>query len=159
MAKAYEVYYQKAGTGPNYTMDHSTALYLMDPQGQFHGVIADGLTPRAGRAADLRGDERRVGRRTGRSSCALDSWTSFTIVTDIVAAHNRRGPMLYSLHEAAYNSATPIRLAARAARDFWGSPLNPASATRSGAARSTPRPTWSPTSPAATAARPGASTT
>jgi poly(3-hydroxybutyrate) depolymerase len=34
--------------------------------------------------------------------------------------------MLYSLHEAAYNSATPVRMAARAARDFWGSPLNPA---------------------------------
>jgi protein SCO1/2 len=44
-AKAYMVYYQKAGTGPNYTMDHSTALYLMAPDGQFHGVIADGLTP------------------------------------------------------------------------------------------------------------------
>jgi cytochrome oxidase Cu insertion factor (SCO1/SenC/PrrC family) len=26
-------------------MDHSTALYIMDPQGNFHGVIADGLTP------------------------------------------------------------------------------------------------------------------
>ncbi len=37
--------------------------------------------------------------------------------------------MLYSLHEAAYNSATPIRMAARAARDFWGSPLNPAGAS------------------------------
>ena len=44
-AKAYMVYYQKAGTGPNYTMDHSTALYLMDPDGRFRGVIADGLTP------------------------------------------------------------------------------------------------------------------
>jgi protein SCO1/2 len=44
-AKAYVVYYQKAGTGPDYTMDHSTALYLMDPDGRFHGVIADGLTP------------------------------------------------------------------------------------------------------------------
>ena len=44
-AKAYMVYYQKAGTGPNYTMDHSTALYLMDTEGRFHGVIADGLTP------------------------------------------------------------------------------------------------------------------
>src|SRR5215472_1303762 len=37
--------------------------------------------------------------------------------------------MLYALHEAAYHSATPIRLAARAHRDFWSSPLNPASAT------------------------------
>jgi poly(3-hydroxybutyrate) depolymerase len=40
--------------------------------------------------------------------------------------------MLYSLHEAAYNSATPVRLAARAARDFWGSPLNPASNSKWG---------------------------
>lgn len=45
VAKGYMVFYQKEGTGPNYTMDHSTALYLMDPQGKFHGVIADGLTP------------------------------------------------------------------------------------------------------------------
>ena len=45
VAKDYFVYYQKEGTGPNYTMDHSTALYLMDPSGRFHGVIADGLTP------------------------------------------------------------------------------------------------------------------
>lgn len=44
-AKAYKVFYQKAGTGRNYTVDHSTALYLMDPMGKFHGVIADGLTP------------------------------------------------------------------------------------------------------------------
>jgi protein SCO1 len=44
-AKEYVVFYQKEGSGPNYTMDHSTALYLMDPKGQFHGVIADGLTP------------------------------------------------------------------------------------------------------------------
>ena len=45
-AKDYVVYYQKEGTGPNYTMDHSTALYLMDPNGQFHGVIADQITPK-----------------------------------------------------------------------------------------------------------------
>ncbi len=45
VAKEYLVYYQKEGTGPNYTMDHSTAIYIMDPQGRFHGVIADGLTP------------------------------------------------------------------------------------------------------------------
>ena len=44
-AKQYVVYYQKDGTGPSYTMDHSTALYLMDPSGNFHGVIADGLPP------------------------------------------------------------------------------------------------------------------
>ena len=45
VAKEYVVFYQKDGTGPNYTVDHSTALYLMDPQGRFHGVIADGETP------------------------------------------------------------------------------------------------------------------
>ena len=45
VAKEYVVYYQKEGSGPGYTMDHSTALYLMDPQGHFHSVIADGLTP------------------------------------------------------------------------------------------------------------------
>ena len=33
--------------------------------------------------------------------------------------------MLYALHEAAYNAAIPLRLAADAARDFWGSPVNP----------------------------------
>ena len=45
IAKAYGVYYQKEGSGSAYSMDHSTALYLMDPRGRFHGVIADGLTP------------------------------------------------------------------------------------------------------------------
>jgi protein SCO1/2 len=45
VAKGYGVYYQKEGTGSTYTMDHSTALYVMDPQGRFRGVIADGLTP------------------------------------------------------------------------------------------------------------------
>jgi protein SCO1/2 len=45
VAKEYVVYYQKDGTGPNYTVDHSTAIYLMDPHGRFRAVIADGLTP------------------------------------------------------------------------------------------------------------------
>ena len=40
--------------------------------------------------------------------------------------------MLYAMHEAAYYGATPLRFAARAARDFWGSPLNPAQNTRLG---------------------------
>jgi poly(3-hydroxybutyrate) depolymerase len=40
--------------------------------------------------------------------------------------------MLYSLHEAAYHTATPIRLAADAAREFWGSPLNPAAGSKWG---------------------------
>src|SRR5262245_20273435 len=37
--------------------------------------------------------------------------------------------MLYALHEYAYYTASPLRLAARMARDFWGSPANPASET------------------------------
>ncbi len=38
--------------------------------------------------------------------------------------------MLYALHEASYYATTPMRMAARAARDFWGSPLNPASSSK-----------------------------
>ncbi|MBQ1543092.1 MAG: polyhydroxyalkanoate depolymerase [Caulobacteraceae bacterium] len=40
--------------------------------------------------------------------------------------------MLYAMHEAAYYATTPWRLAARAARDFWSSPINPAAETRTG---------------------------
>ena len=40
--------------------------------------------------------------------------------------------MRYSLHEAAYNSAMPLRIAAQAARDFWASPLNPAAGSKWG---------------------------
>ncbi|MGI9462509.1 MAG: SCO family protein [Aestuariivirgaceae bacterium] len=37
VAKAYRVYYKKAGdeSGNDYLMDHSSILYLMGPQGQF----------------------------------------------------------------------------------------------------------------------------
>ena len=34
--------------------------------------------------------------------------------------------MLYTFYEAGYYASTPLRLAARATRDFWSSPLNPA---------------------------------
>lgn len=40
--------------------------------------------------------------------------------------------MLYALHEYAYYTASPLRLAAQMARDFWGSPANPASETQFG---------------------------
>jgi poly(3-hydroxybutyrate) depolymerase len=40
--------------------------------------------------------------------------------------------MLYALHEAAYYASTPMRRMALAARDFWGSPLNPAADTALG---------------------------
>jgi protein SCO1/2 len=45
VAKAYYVYYRKSGEGPDYTVDHSTAAYLMDPQGRFNRVLAFGVAP------------------------------------------------------------------------------------------------------------------
>ena len=44
-AKAYRVYYKKVGDGPDYSMDHSTAVYLVDPKGRFDRVIAYNLPP------------------------------------------------------------------------------------------------------------------
>lgn len=44
-AKAYRVYYAKVGDGQGYTMDHSTAIYLMDPKGRFKTVIPYNLPP------------------------------------------------------------------------------------------------------------------
>ena len=40
--------------------------------------------------------------------------------------------MLYAMHEAAYYASTPMRMAARLARDFWNSPLNPAADSHAG---------------------------
>lgn len=40
--------------------------------------------------------------------------------------------MLYALHEYAYHTAAPLRLAAQMARDFWSHPANPASETALG---------------------------
>ncbi len=40
--------------------------------------------------------------------------------------------MLYALNELGYYAATPWRLAARAARDFWSSPANPAAGSEVG---------------------------
>ncbi|MDP2213901.1 SCO family protein [Phenylobacterium sp.] len=45
VAKSYYVYYRKSGEGPDYTIDHSTAAYLMDPQGRFNRVLAYGMSP------------------------------------------------------------------------------------------------------------------
>lgn len=44
-AKAYKVYFAKVGDGPGYTMDHSTAIYLMDKKGRFKTVIPYNLPP------------------------------------------------------------------------------------------------------------------
>jgi len=44
-AKAYHVFYQKAGDTADYTVNHSTITYLMNPRGEFTCVIRYGATP------------------------------------------------------------------------------------------------------------------
>jgi protein SCO1/2 len=44
-AKAYGVYYAKSGTGADYTVDHSAAVYLMDPHGRFDRPLAHDMAP------------------------------------------------------------------------------------------------------------------
>ena len=46
-AKAYRVYFQKAGEGEGYSVDHSTIIYLMNPQGKFDRAITEFQTPAA----------------------------------------------------------------------------------------------------------------
>ena len=41
IAKAYKVYYAKRGTGTDYTVDHASAVYLIDPKGQFRTLVSD----------------------------------------------------------------------------------------------------------------------
>ena len=44
-AKAYKVYHQKVGEGPDYTVNHAAYSYLMNPKGQFACVLPYELTP------------------------------------------------------------------------------------------------------------------
>jgi protein SCO1/2 len=44
-AKAYRVFYEKAGSGRDYLMNHSTPTYLMDPKGRFQKVLPFGIGP------------------------------------------------------------------------------------------------------------------
>jgi protein SCO1/2 len=44
-AKAYHVFYQKAGEGDDYAVAHASYSYLMTPTGRFACVIPYGLTP------------------------------------------------------------------------------------------------------------------
>jgi protein SCO1/2 len=44
-ARAYHVFYQKAGDGAGYTINHSTITYLMSPRGRFVCVIPYGAPP------------------------------------------------------------------------------------------------------------------
>ncbi len=43
--KAFKVYAGKVGEGADYTMDHSTQVLLMNPDGVFVRVLAYGMTP------------------------------------------------------------------------------------------------------------------
>ncbi|PXA85748.1 SCO family protein [Caulobacter sp. D4A] len=43
--KTYRGYYKKVGDGPDYSVDHSTAIYVIDPKGRFDRVIAYSLPP------------------------------------------------------------------------------------------------------------------
>ncbi len=45
IAKAYGVYYARSGTGADYTMDHSAAVYLMDPKGRFARPLSHDMAP------------------------------------------------------------------------------------------------------------------
>ena len=45
VAGAYHVFYQKAGEGPGYTINHSTITYLMSPRGRIVCVIPYGVAP------------------------------------------------------------------------------------------------------------------
>lgn len=45
--KAYHVYVQKVGDGPDYQVNHTTITYLMSPTGDFVCVIPYGETPQA----------------------------------------------------------------------------------------------------------------
>lgn len=44
-AKAYRVYYQKAGDGADYQVNHAAYSYLMNPKGRFACVLPYELTP------------------------------------------------------------------------------------------------------------------
>ena len=44
-AKAYRLYYQKVGDGPDYQVNHAAYSYLMNPKGRFACVLPYELTP------------------------------------------------------------------------------------------------------------------
>jgi protein SCO1 len=44
-AKAWRAYYRKRGEGADYTVDHFTSIYLMDPRGRFARLVPHGSTP------------------------------------------------------------------------------------------------------------------
>jgi protein SCO1/2 len=51
VAAAYHVYYSRHGQGPGYSVDHTSIIYLMDPEGRFVGPVSPG--PPAGMASQI----------------------------------------------------------------------------------------------------------
>ncbi|MEI7606463.1 MAG: SCO family protein [Rhodospirillaceae bacterium] len=51
IARAYRVSYQKVGDGPNYAIDHSVAVYLIDPDGRTAAVLGPDTSAEAMAAA------------------------------------------------------------------------------------------------------------
>lgn len=45
VAKAYKVFYQKVGTGPDYEINHTGVIYLMDPKGRFVSALGPAMSP------------------------------------------------------------------------------------------------------------------
>ena len=45
IARAYRVYYAKSGEGPDYLMDHNSAVYLMNPEGGFVRLVRPDANP------------------------------------------------------------------------------------------------------------------
>lgn len=45
MAKSYRVSYQKVGTGPDYTINHTAVIYLMNPKAEFVLPLSHDLSP------------------------------------------------------------------------------------------------------------------
>jgi protein SCO1 len=46
VARAYRAIYQRVGEGEDYTMDHSVAIYVMDPEGKYSTVLRHSLAPK-----------------------------------------------------------------------------------------------------------------
>lgn len=45
VAKAYKVFYQKVGAGPDYEVNHTGVIYLMDPKGRFVSALGPEMSP------------------------------------------------------------------------------------------------------------------
>jgi protein SCO1 len=54
IASAYGVYYQKQGSGPDYSVNHSSAIYLIRPSGAYDSVMSAELTPDQAKQAILK---------------------------------------------------------------------------------------------------------